>query len=117
MECEDLGKAISCCYCYLPVAPMVLERAKWAKDDPRPTGSGYFAARSEGVQVYDKPPELYGVGGDGWVMVYPSPVVEKLLLKKRKKRKGGGRSKATKLASSSGTDRPNPLGIWAPRRF
>ena len=34
-----------------------------------------------------------------------------------KGKKGGGRSKATKLASSRGTDRPNPLGIWAPRRF
>ena len=31
-------------------------------------------------------------------------------------KKGGGRSKATKLASSRGTDRPNPLGMWA-RRF
>ena len=48
-ECHLANSSRAACYCYLPVRPCVL--AKLNESDPRPAGSGLFAARSRAVGV------------------------------------------------------------------
>jgi len=67
-------RARGCCYCYVPVRPMILERAT-TYDDKRPTGTGYFAARSAGVKVYEANLELHTIDAksESWVALYKKP--------------------------------------------
>ena len=90
MECEVTDKttveqlrkmSLRCCYSFVPVRPVVMVR-KADRHDPRPTGTGYFAARSEGVETYEGELEIHGLKG-GWVGLYARP--EQPKVKKPKK--------------------------------
>lgn len=66
-ECHaDLMSAKYSCYCYEPVKPYVMERNA-QEDDLRPTGTGYFAARSNVARVAKGKLKLRGLKDGTWV--------------------------------------------------